>query len=324
MEHVAREKRRPRFSRTRLPGAIRLTERDLLILRHVHENRILSSWHICELLPEFSRAETLRRLQLLYHHGFLDRPRAQLGDLYLVKGSAPIAYALDAKGAQALSERLGVPVSELGWKAKNRELTRLFYEHTLFVSSVMVAFERACRERGNARIVPFAEILAGKAPPATRRLPRPQTWNVKVSAAESSDVDRTQTVGITPDKIFGVQLLDLPEGRNTAYFFLEADRAEMPVIRRRLSNATSIFKKLVTYHATNRQAIHRGRFGMPSFRVLTVTTSPARVETMQGAYARLKGAPANVFLFTDLPSLADGAAFSSWSNGRGEPTPLFK
>lgn len=303
---------------------MRLTERDLTILRYVHEHRILSSWHICELLPEFSRAETLRRLQLLYHHGFLDRPRAQLGDLYLVKGSAPIAYALDAKGAQALSERLGLPVSELGWKAKNRELTRLFYEHTLFVSSVMVALERACRERGNSRIVPFTEILSGKAPEATRRLPRPQTWTAKVSMAESSDVDRTQTVGITPDKIFGIQLLDLPDGRNTAYFFLEADRAEMPVIRRRLSNATSIFKKLVTYHATQRQALHRARFGIPNFRVLTVTTSPARVDTMRSAFQRLKGAPANVFLFADLPSLMGGAAFSNWTNGRGEHTPLFK
>jgi hypothetical protein len=266
----------------------------------------------------------LRRLQRLYHNGFLDRPRAQLGDLYLVKGSAPIAYALDARGAQALSERLGIPVSELGWKAKNRELTRLFYEHTLFVSSVMVALERSCREHGKARIVPFSEILSTKCPAATRRLPRPQTWNVKVSAAESGDVDHAQTIGITPDKIFGIQLSDLPEGRNTAYFFLEADRAEMPVIRRRLANATSIFKKLVTYYATHRQALHRARFGIQNFRVLTVTTSPARVETMRGAFDRLKGAPANSFLFADLPSLAVGNAFSCWTNGRGMHTPLFK
>jgi hypothetical protein len=324
MEHITRERRRPRFSRTRLPGALRLTDRDLTILRHVHEHRILNSGHITELLSEHSRVETLRRLQRLYHHGFLDRPRAQLGDLYLVRGSSPIAYALDSKGAQVLSEKAGISVSELGWKAKNRELTHLFYEHTLFVSSVMVALERACRERGNARIVPFSEILATKSPDATRRLPRPQTWSVKVSAAESGDVDRPQTLGITPDKIFGIQLSDLPEGRNTAYFFLEADRAEMPVIRRRLSNATSIFKKLVTYHATSRQALHQSRFGMPNFRVLMVTTSPARVETMRGAFDRLKGATPNVFLFADLPSLVAGDAFSLWTNGRGVHTPLFK
>lgn len=313
------QKRRPRFSRTRLPGEIELTARDYEILEAVHSHRILSAQQLAALLPSWSRQTTIRRLQLLYHHGYLDRPRVQVGDLYLVKGSAPMAYALDAKGAGAISESQRIPLSVLGWRSKNRSLTRMFYEHTLFVSSLMVGLEVACRDRGNVELVPFNEILARRAPVATRTQKRPQTWRARVTSAESKDVETAVEIGVTPDKIFGIRFRDMPEGKNTAFFFLEADRAKMPVLRRNVGGATSIYKKLLAYYATHRQAIHTKRFGIGNFRALIVTTSQERVATMVESVGRLKNVPANLFLFTDAETFRSGDPLAiPWTNGKGE------
>src|SRR5262249_29292065 len=72
-----------------------------------------------------------------------------------------------------------------------------------------------------------------------------------------------------------------------SYFFLEADRGTMPVIRSNFSQ-TSFFRKLLAYGATWSQEIHRNRFGFHRFRVLTVTKSQPRVERMVEACAQLK------------------------------------
>jgi hypothetical protein len=55
---------------------IQITERDLEILRQVHKHRFLRSNHIVALLNS-SAQMILRRLQLLYYHGYLDRPRSE-------------------------------------------------------------------------------------------------------------------------------------------------------------------------------------------------------------------------------------------------------
>jgi hypothetical protein len=41
---------------------------------------------------------------------------------------------------------------------------------------------------------------------------------------------------------------------------------------------TSLYGKLLSYHETWRQDLHRRHFGMENFRVLVVTSSTARVE----------------------------------------------
>ena len=188
MEKLPQGKRRPRFQRVALPTGIQLVARDYEILEAVYRHRLISTKHLIALLPESSPQTTTRRLQQLFHHRFLDRPRVQVGDLYLVRGSAPMAYALDRKGAEALSESFRIPLPELNWRAKNRALKRVFYEHTLFTASVMVNFEVACMRRGNVEMMEFPEILATRAPAATRELKRPQTWRARVTSQESSDI----------------------------------------------------------------------------------------------------------------------------------------
>src|SRR3954454_24489559 len=132
--------RLPRFERAPARGMI-LTPRDLQILRAVYRYRLLRSTHLTA-LADGSPQTTLRRLQLLFHHGYLDRPAAQL-DWY-VRGSEPLAYALGNRGAEALAAEGDLKPGALRWEMKNRDFSRLFLRHTLAVAEVMVAFEVAC------------------------------------------------------------------------------------------------------------------------------------------------------------------------------------
>lgn len=99
--------RLPRFKRVSNIRAIELTDRDREILRQVHRRRFLRSTHLVALLGG-SRQHMLRRLQLLYHHGFLERPRAQI-DYFHNGGSRTIAYGLGNKGAAWLKRELSLP-----------------------------------------------------------------------------------------------------------------------------------------------------------------------------------------------------------------------
>src|ERR1035441_3813952 len=94
--------RLPRFKRAAVVASIRITERDRAIIRLVRRFRLLRSSHICSLIPS-SRQQLTRRLQLLYHRGFLERPRAQL-DYYHRGGSHHIVYGLGNKGASVLNQ----------------------------------------------------------------------------------------------------------------------------------------------------------------------------------------------------------------------------
>src|ERR1700738_3408362 len=83
--------RRPRFRRASEPPAFRLTEDDVLIVRHLARHRFLRSTHIAALVGR-SLDRTNDRLLRLFHAGYIDRPRAQL-DYYPTAGSSPLLYA---------------------------------------------------------------------------------------------------------------------------------------------------------------------------------------------------------------------------------------
>src|SRR2546430_672511 len=119
--------RLPRFQRTPDIAPMQLTERDQGIIRHVHRYRFLRSSHIVA-LTSGSRQQNLRRLQLLFHHGYLERPRAQI-DYFHRNGSRPLAYGLGSKGASLLRRELAV--SSIDWQTKNRSIGRVFLEQAV-------------------------------------------------------------------------------------------------------------------------------------------------------------------------------------------------
>jgi hypothetical protein len=155
------------------------------------------------------------------------------------------------------------------------------------------------------------EILAA-APEATRRLRLPFRWRVEVQEGGT-----LHHLGVEPDRVFGLRFENEPERRRNAYFFLEADRGTMPVTRKGLGQ-TSFRRKLLGYRETWRQGLHQTHFGIPNFRVLTVTTSEERVRHLVEECEFLGGGT-RLFAFADQRSLRSGDILAhEWVNGLGE------
>jgi hypothetical protein len=250
---------------------MQLTPRDINIIRLVFQYRFLRSIHIIALIGG-SRQQTLRRLQRLYHFGYLDRPRAQI-DNYRY-GSRAMVYGLGNKGMALLEREDGIARRKLDWTASNRTAMRHFIEHTLAVAEAMVAVESSCRGT-DIELIPYSDTAF--------------KWSVPVR------YDNTVvTVGIIPDRVFGLRNKRRPT--EIAWFFLEADRATMPVQRRSLKQ-TSFARKLIAYYETWRRGVLVTEF--PRFRVLTITTSSERVENLMAAHQKCNaGKGSGLFLFT--------------------------
>ncbi len=298
--------RLPRFKRASAIPQIQLTQRDLTIIRLIHRHRFLRSSHISALIGGSER-QILRRLQLLFHHGYLERPRAQL-EYFHKGGSRPMAYGLGNKGAALLREEFGITFRHLRWSEKNRSVGRMFLEHALLVSDIMVSIELACRSRG-IRLLTEHDLSSH----SNRKSPSFR-WRV--------NMDSQVKLGIIPDRVFAVEYSVHSGKTERAYFFLEADRGTMPVTRRTLSQ-TSFHRKLLAYEATWSQSIHQTRFGFHRFRVLTVTKSVARLESLVEACATLERGR-GLFLFSERSAFNHkGDIFSVlWRTGTGDTVRL--
>ena len=245
-----------------------------------------------------SPQQILRRLKLLYHHGYLERPRAQL-EYYHQAGSRHIVYGLGNNGGTLLKQELGVAFRPVSWEEKNRAVGRMFLEHALLVSDVMVALELACRASGQIRLLYDDQL-------ALHSERQPFQWKVKIHGG--------LTLGTVPDRVFALEFPDQSGQSQRAYFFLEADRGTMPVMRRTFSQ-TSFHRKLLAYEATWTQNLHRSRFGIRRFRVITVTTSAARVKSLVEACSQLKRGH-GLFLFADRTILEKDMFSPIWHTGK--------
>src|SRR4051794_8524182 len=95
------QQRKPRFHRVDVPN-FALTARDLEIIKLVAQHRFMRSTHIIDLLQGSSRQGILRRLELLFHGGYLTRPRSQLEWYRKGSGSSPMVYSLGNRGIDLL------------------------------------------------------------------------------------------------------------------------------------------------------------------------------------------------------------------------------
>jgi hypothetical protein len=207
-----------------------------------------------------------------------------------------------------LKQELGVTFHERDCGEKNRAVGRVFLEHALLVSDMMVAIELASRQSG-IRLLTGRELAVRDKTTGERR---PFRWQVNIS--------KRLKLGVIPDYVFALDFKDKGGADKRTCFFLEADRATMPVIRKNLSQ-TSFYRKLRAYEATWSQGLYRSQFGFDRVRVLTVTTSPERVKSLLDACGQLKRGQ-GLFLFADRTILEEpGHMFRPvWQTGKGGQT----
>ena len=281
--------RLPRFERVAKVAPIKLTDRDHEIIRLIHRHRFLRSHQIIALIGG-SAQNLSRRLQWLFHHGYLERPRAQL-QYYERSGSQAIAYGLGNKSGSLLQ------LNPASWGEKNRAIGRMYLAHALWVSDVMVSLELACRQHG---------IRLSHEDELNLPVEAPLRWRVKLR-------DGTR-LGVIPDRVFALEYQDQNGATQRVYYFLEADRGTMPVVREKLSQ-TSFYRKLLAYESTWANKVHQRHLGIPRFRVLTVTTSAARVKSLLDACSRLHRGH-GLFLFGDASVLKQDLLSAVWQCGK--------
>jgi DNA-binding transcriptional ArsR family regulator len=311
MEVLVRE-RRKFFERPEEPRAMRVTQRDLALLENVARLRLTSASQLAA-LDGGSAQNVSRALLALWENGYVERPEAQVASRVLYQGSRPTIYGLSRKGA-ALLRNQGFDVRRrlLDGIDKERGAGWRFVEHTVSIAEFMVRLELAARGRDDLRVLERGEILEDAPKSNQDRLVRVEA-SVRLGGVLRGNA-------VVPDAFFGLRFNDDEE----SYFMLEIDRGEMPVERYRNAQRTYFAKKMLTYYEASRQRRHVHDLGIENFRVLTVTTSPERVERMLVALEGLTdGRGSNMFLFADQESLiASNPLDLEWKSGKREPVRL--
>src|SRR6516162_666134 len=307
--------RRPRFHRVEEPPPFQLTARDVAILHAVARYRFLSSTLIIRLIGGSSQ-QILRRLQLLFHHGYLDRPVSQVAQLAHAFdfGNRPFVYGLGRAGAQVLAEA-GIPLKEkLDWTRKNARATAQFLAHALETAETMIGFELACRVEGAPALIDHHDLLP-YLPEETREEDAPFHARVALKTARDS-----LTIGVVPDRVFSLAFPD----RTRLNFALELDRGTMDIKSRQLVGKSSFRRKLLGYYQLWREGLHTSQWGFQAFRILTVTPSEKRIENMLAVQREIVGEQgSNLFLFTTPKRLSEKSPLADvWVTGKGAVTAL--
>lgn len=249
--------RLPRNRRVDDPPPMRLTGRDVEILKAVHDCRVLRGDQIQTLF--FGCQSTASyRLSRLYQYGFLDRHfLPTLGGL----ASSPILYTLGKQGTDVLRQVLDCGPEGIRRRLGGKELSPLFLEHLLAINDVRVAVTVAARENGYTL----------------------ETW--LDDAQLKADYDRVtivtasgrkREVSLIPDSYF---VLQVPQGK--ACFFLEVDRGTMTVSR--------FQDKVKAYMAYIANGQYERRYGTKSLRVLTITLGEKRLVSLMKATVDVGG-----------------------------------
>jgi hypothetical protein len=263
-----------------------------------------------------SPQQILRRLQHLFHHGYLDRPISQVAQLAHAFdfGNRPFVYGLGRVGAQVLAEA-GIPLKErLDWTTKNARATAQFLAHTLETAETMIGFELACRAEGAPALIDHHDLLP-YLPEETREEDAPFHARVALKTAREA-----LTIGVVPDRVFSLAFHD----RTRLNFALELDRGTMDIKSRQLVGKSSFRRKLLGYYQLWREGLHTSQWGFKAFRVLTVTPSEKRIENMIAVQKEIVGEQgSNLFLFTTPTRLAEKSPLADvWVTGKGAPAAL--
>lgn len=290
----------PRFRRPKERPSIQLTEDDYDILWHVYRHRLIDSKALYQLFPNRSDQVISRRLGRLFRTEHLDRPLNQNVKNRLKPGTDFFVYALAKEGARVLRDRFDAPISVGRWTEKNAKLAVSTIEHYLETSRFVTRLVAGVRTLPDARVLYLDELM-----PAELYQKRPAGLFTTIRADVPWFI-HGQNEGTASDFIIGVEIAG-----ELQVLFIEIDRATETIVPgdRQLKGPrfwrdTSFLRKKLIYGAAYKAKAHQRQFGLPVFRVLTVTTQSGRVASMQDAYKKhmARGqnhAPPGLFLYTD-------------------------
>lgn len=290
-----------------------LTPDDLDLFQLLDQVRLADSRQLkLYLAPHGNHRAFLRRLQTLFHAGYLDRPKNQLGRRFLdTAGARFYVYALAERGARKLLSLDGAGRADVltTLTRNNERIQARAIDHRIAVTEAVLTFALAADVLTATLDHYEGEALTAAFP----KLPS------RVTITEN---EKRHKVPNYPDTLFVLT----PKTDRPRFYFLETDRGTEPV-RAGDWQRTSIRRKLAAY-ATLYLDEYAEAAGIQNFRVLTITTTPDRVATMR-AVARELHPPKvrGLFLFTtadqvtlDNPTVA--LTEPVWYEPRDESEPV--
>lgn len=220
---------------------------DPQIIKLVYDYRFANSEQIAVGLGR-SNQVVLRRLQKLFHWGYLDRidPREKRKDR-----SEKYAYALWQEGVTVLVNHCGIDRAKIRWERERNEVKNFFLRHTLMVSQFRACLTAALREHPEAKLI----FWIREDPQELR------------DSVYFRDGFQKKKLPIVPDGYFG---MEYPEGK--MYFFLEADRSTTTDAR--------FLNKMKAYWLWYKQGGQTRKFHINSFRVFTITETSQRMSNL--------------------------------------------
>lgn len=231
------------FQRSGVADPLRLQPRDIALLRDVADFRFLNSEQVLA-LHSGSRRNLMARLNLLFQHSYLDRPESQTSARLT---SAHFVYSLGRKGAELLSkdaeEREGI-----FRRVKEVERTLPLMAHALMLSQFRVCVTLAAKQNG-VKITRFT-----------------QGYDLK----EILRSVHGENPSLVPDAFFTIE-----DKGDVINFFVEADRGTMTTER--------FVNKLKTYWSWRGDDRLKEKLRLSRFRVLTLTPSEGRSESLRNA-----------------------------------------
>lgn len=248
------------FQRSGVADPLKLQPRDIALLRDVADFRFLNTEQILA-LHKGGKRNLLRRLTSLFQHGYLDRPESQTSARLT---SSHIVYSLGRKGAELLSkdaeDREG-----MYRRVKEVERTLPLMAHALMISQFRVCLTLAVKAHG-AKLTRFT-----------------QGYDLK-EMLRSVHGDNPSLV---PDAFF-----TLEEKGDVINFFVETDRGTM--------TTEKFVNKLKTYWSWRADERLKEKLRLSRFRVLTLTPSEGRNESLRnaGKGGDPRGDGSLMFLFT--------------------------
>ena len=295
-----------KYERPEEAPTIRPTADDDQILLEAYRHDVIDSAALYRLLPHRKPNKISQRLRLMHQAKLLER-LGKIEEIHVPGGgSLPIPYMLGTEGLKRLQDLHGLPKKQKRPDERARRRSAAFILHDLEQSRFLVSLRQSATETGEIDFLYPDEIYHRYAPDILERdqLPRVVRSHVRFEGHRGDE-------GTIPDGLCMLVYKNI-QGKNRRALFIEIDRGHATIdptnkyIRTpKFWSGSSVLRKFLVYSAYFRSGNFKEDFGLPSFQVLTVTTTPGRVKSMQAMWdKRLNGeAPANRFLFTDFATI---------------------
>ncbi len=303
-----------RYDRVPVRASFSVIERHINVLLFLRRFRYADIHQIAR-YDGGSKDKIRRLMRDLFNAGYVDRPRSQIANIF-THHYKPTTYAITAAGELMLAKRCNLPARQLSALDTSKHRTKETIDHAIETTELMLNLYLAGRDRG-FQLVDHKD-LASSFPLSTRKAKRPFALPVDLDGVRHH---------IIPDRLFA--FIDAKGEHH--YFAVEIDRGSMPV-ERSFDSASSYGAKLPLYLTAFHSGLHSTFWGFKRFRILTVTPSERRIETMiksassiklDGSSEQSAKVPSGLFLFTTPERLRSASPLDTvWTDVKGRRVEL--